>query len=282
MNLFFLAACLVLTPSAPVTASPVDTQFVQVHPQLARSARFERSPGQGRAVVLLHGLTLHLHREKGAQAHLRDWQRPGSKLVQALASEGDVYAIAYGQNVPVDAVAEAPALRAGLRRLRAAGYAEVVLLGHSAGGLIARRLVEDHPALGVTKVIQVCTPNGGCSLAKLDWLCHAQRAFVESLGKAARRQVLRTRGPRTIPEGVQFVCVIGTAAGLGDFVVSDAAQWPKDLRDQGVPAVRFWTGHFWVTRNRADARKLAELVRAEHPRWDAARVAALKKTILGD
>lgn len=279
---FFLASCLTLTPPSAVPAGPVDTLFIQAYPPPLSPMRFERSRGQTRAIVLLHGLKLHLLRENVAQAQFRDWQLPGSKLVEVLAAEGDVYAFAYSQNAPVDTVADAPALHAGLRRLRAAGYAEIVLLGHSAGGLIARRLVEDYPTSGVTKVIQVCTPNGGCSLAKLDWLCHAQRAFVESLGKSARRLSLRARGCRAIPPTVQFVCVVGTTNGFGDLVVSDAAQWPKDLRDQGIPAVRFWTGHFWVTRNRADARKLAELVRSDHPRWDTARVAALKKTILGN
>ena len=43
-----------------------------------------------------------------------------------------------------------------------------------------------------------------------------------------------------------------------------------------------WTCHFWVARNSADARKIAELVRASHPRWDATQVAAMKKKILGD
>ena len=284
MNLtLLLFAALSLTATPTAVAPPVlDVRFVQAHPVPPDPARFERSRGQTRAVVLIHGLRLRLVREKVERADFSGWQKPGSKVVQALAADADVFAFAYSQNVPVDAVAQAPALRENVRRLRAAGYAEVVLVGHSAGGLVARQLVEDYPDAGVTKVIQLCSPNAGCGYAKLDWLCQAQQAFVDSLGKATRRRCLRERGDRPIPAGVQFVCVVGSVTGVSDLVVSEAAQWPKDLRDQGVPAVRLWTGHFWVIYNRTDAQKIAELVRADHPRWDQSKVAAMKKKLLGD
>ena len=41
------------------------------------------------------------------------------------------------------------------------------LVGYSAGALIARYFVEDSPDYGVTKVIQVCAPNGGSGWGKL-------------------------------------------------------------------------------------------------------------------
>ncbi len=276
-----LALSLPLAPS-PGAAPSFAAVFVQSHPPPPSLDRFERMPSEPRAIVLLHGLQLHLHPEKAARANLSGWQKPDSKLVKALAAEGDVYAFAYSQCAPVEALAKSAVLRDGVRRLREAGYTEIVLVGHSAGGLVARQFVEDYPQAGVTKVLQVCAPNSGSGYAKLDWLCPCQRVFVESLDKRSRRQSGRERANRKIPEDVQFVCVVGNAAGVGDIIVSEASQWPKDLRDQGVPAVALWTGHFWVTRNSADARKIAELVRASHPRWDAAQVAAMKKKILGD
>jgi pimeloyl-ACP methyl ester carboxylesterase len=233
-------------------------------------------------VILVQGLKLHLQKEKVERATLASWQKPGSKLVQALSEHADVYAYAYSQNVSIDTVSQAPDLGNAIGRLRDAGYTELVLVGHSAGGVLARQFVEDHPDAGVTKVIQVCAPNDGCGYANLDWLCKAQRVFVDSLGKTVRRTCLRDRADRKIPDSVEFVCVVGDATGVGDIIVSDSAQWPRDLRDQGIPAVRWWTGHFWVTRNRADARKIAELVHTPHPRWDAAKVVMMKKKILGD
>jgi pimeloyl-ACP methyl ester carboxylesterase len=269
-------------PGAPVQPPRMETLFVQVHPVPRAAAAFEPSPGETRAVVLLHGLLPHLLSQKAERPVFRDWQKPGSKLVQALARDSDVYAFAYSQNVAVEDIVRAPGLREGVRRLRQSGYTEVVLVGHSAGGLIARQLVEDYPDTGVTKVVQVCSPNGGSGYAKLELTSKNQRTFLESLTKDARQKCLRDRCDKKIPETVQFVCVVGDGTGVGDVIVSDKAQWTKDLQDQGIPAVRLWTAHFWVTRNRADARKIAELVREDQPRWDAAKVAAMRKKIIRD
>ena len=260
----------------------LDARFQQVYPVPFGDAVVRRSAGQVRAVVLLHGFQLHIHQEKVAQASMSSWQKPESKLVVALAPEADVFAFAYSQNVPIDAVGRSPVLIESVRQLKESGYQEIVLIGHSAGGLAARHFVEDHPGSGVTRVIQICSPNTGCGYARLDWLCKNQRAFVDSLGKPVRRRAVEARADRRIPDHVEFLCVIGAVAGIGDFVVSDVSQWPKDLQEQGIPAIRWLTGHFWVTRNRADAQKIVELVRTRHPRWDAAQVAVMKKKLLGD
>ena len=260
----------------------IDIRFVQVHPEPEAPEAITRSPGQRRAVVLLHGFQPNPLTWLATRARLSGWQQSDSKLVKAMSQVGDVYAVAYSQNARVENVAHAEKLRDGIRRLREENYEEIVLLGHSAGGLIARHFVEDFPDSGVAKVIQLCSPNTGCGMARLDWLCLEQRVFVDSLGKRARRECLTQRQDRRIPPHVQFVCVVGDAAGSGDLLVSDDSQWPPDLRQQGIPAVRFWTGHFWVTYNRSDARKIAELVAEDHPRWHPAKVAAMKKKILGD
>src|SRR6266481_2076616 len=51
----------------------------------------------------------------------------------------DVFALAYSQEVGVERVAETPVLRQAVSKLKALGYREVVLVGHSAGGLVARQ-----------------------------------------------------------------------------------------------------------------------------------------------
>jgi pimeloyl-ACP methyl ester carboxylesterase len=265
------------------TPGAVDTQFVQVHPEPIDGLGWRRSVGQWRAVVLLHGLQPHpFDDSKVAQSALRDWQKPGSTLVTALTHHADVFAFAYGQNVALEEIAAEPALRIGIARLRKLGYQEVVLIGHSAGGLVARQFVEDHPTAGVTKVIQVCSPNGGSSWSKLAiGVRHSQEAFMRSLTKEGRQMCLKQRSGKRIPADVEFVCVVGMGAGFGDGVVSCQCQWTEDLQAQGIPAVPLGTTHFRAMRSPECAEKLAELVREPQRRWDAARVSGVRRQLLG-
>src|SRR5262249_35973128 len=96
-----------------------------------------------RAVVLVHGLRFHpLRRRTPATRPARhEWQEPRSELVKALAADADIYAFSYAQTVPLDAVAHSAGLREAVGQLRAAGYREIVLIGHSAGGVISRLFV---------------------------------------------------------------------------------------------------------------------------------------------
>jgi pimeloyl-ACP methyl ester carboxylesterase len=266
-----------------VGAVPVETQLVQVAPvPLPGVAAPARSPGQARAVVLIQGLLLHpIDRSAGARVQLRSWQRPASVLVRALASEADVFAFCYGQTAAVTDIAAQPDLGDCARRLRQLGYTEVVLVGFSAGGLIARQFVEDNPEAGVVRVIQVCTPNDGASLAKVPGVVGSgQKAFLQSLTKQARAQALRQRLDRRIPEGVQFVCVVGTGMVAGDGVVSARSQWPEDLQRQGVPAFRLFAEHWEILNTERAARLIARLVRDGQPRWGPAQVAAMRKRLL--
>jgi pimeloyl-ACP methyl ester carboxylesterase len=263
---------------------PVASRFEQVLPVPPPGKWLVRSPGQGRAVVLLHGLHAHpVDESKAGRPLLRDWQRPGSRLARALAEHADVFAFAYAQDVPVEVVAPRSTLRADVRALRALGYREVVLVGHSAGGLVARQLVEDFPDVGVTKVIQVCCPNGGSSWGR--WrvaVRETQEVFLVSLTKEAREEALRQRRDTRIPAGVQFVCVVGTGSGVGDGVVLRSRQWTEDLQEQGVPAVPLKVVHPTAMRSAKSASVLADLVRRPVPRWDRDRVAAERKKVLGD
>jgi hypothetical protein len=279
MSLAFplLCACVI------VGAEPVEVQFVQVAPQERPSVEWRRSSGQRRAVVLIQGLKPHpFNKDNAAKPVLRDWQKPGSPLVRRLVTDADVYAFCYGQTVAVDEIGGHPALWGGTLRLREMGYREVVAVGYSAGGVIARRLVEDYPDAGVTKVVQVCTPNAGSGWAKLNAVRKNQKPFLESLTKEERRRELKSRLDVTIPDNVEFVCVVGTGAWLGDGVVSSRSQWTPDLQAQGVPAVTVSTDHLSAVRSSVGDETIADLVRTPQPRWSQTRVAAARKAILGE
>src|SRR5438034_11741104 len=83
------------------TSSAVETRFVQVHPAHVKEAS-ERTAGQERAVVLIHGIRLHpFNSIKVGEPTFHDWQKAGSPLVKAIAKDADVFAYAYGQTAPV-------------------------------------------------------------------------------------------------------------------------------------------------------------------------------------
>jgi pimeloyl-ACP methyl ester carboxylesterase len=273
--------CLFLLGLAP--PAEVETRFEQVLPRPGMASLFPGRVGRRRAVVLIHGLYLHpFSKENAGRPLLRDWQTPRSHLAHELAKDSDVYAFAYAQNVPVDEVARGGRLLESVRFLRSLDYREIVLVGHSAGGVVARQFVEDHPEEGVTKVIQVCTPNGGSSLAKWPASCGAQRVFLQSLTKPERQQSLQARQAKRVPAGVGFVCVVGMGAGEGDGVVRRDCQWTEDLRSQGIPAVTLPVVHPQAMRSAKTARLLAELVSSALPRWSAKQVEQARKGILGE
>jgi pimeloyl-ACP methyl ester carboxylesterase len=262
----------------------VDTKFVQVAPAVKPGAAIPiRTPGQPRAVVLLHGLRIHPISDTNAlHAELSGWEEPGSPLVKALGKDADVFAFGYAQHLSVDAVARAPALRQDVSALRQVGYTEVVLVGYSAGALIAREFVEDEPACGVTKVIQVCAPNGGSNWGKFTaGVRQSQEPFLLSLTKEARQSALRDRADRRIPPAVEFVCVVGTFGRVGDGFVRSDCQWTRDLQDQGVPAVVLHTPHVGAMKSKAVAATLAELIREPQPRWSAMQVEGARLRLFG-
>jgi pimeloyl-ACP methyl ester carboxylesterase len=269
-----------LSMLAVLSADP-EMRFVQVAP--AAGETLVRTPGQTRAVVLIHGLHVHtLANNKVPQADFASWQQPGSLLVQTLAQDSDVFAFSYGQTVPVDVIPKLPNLRDALHALRELGYREVVLVGHSAGGLIARQFVEDDPDCGVTKVVQVCAPNVGSAWAVLkNGVCPSQKTFVGSLTKKERSLLLQERADKQIPEAVQFVCVVGTGLVTGDGLVSTRSQWPEDLQQRGIPAVPIGTAHAFTVRGSKGVKLLAELVREPQPRWGPDQVHAMRKRLWG-
>jgi pimeloyl-ACP methyl ester carboxylesterase len=280
------AALVLAAPPGFTGAPPVAARFAQVVPDRGEDEdRWERSEGKTRAVVLIQGLSMHpISSAKVVRPEYTRWQRPDSTLAKALGRDSDVYAFAYGQNVEVDVIAGEARLREWVWQLRALGYREVVLVGFSAGALIARQFVEDYPAAGVTKVIQVCPPNGGSDWSKAEFAVRSNQApFLRSLTKGARRAAVERRADRKIPDGVEFVCVVGMMAkGIGgDGVVSAESQWTTDLQAQGVPAVRVAATHLTVMKSSEAIDRIVEFVRAPQPRWSAGAVAVGRKVVLG-
>jgi pimeloyl-ACP methyl ester carboxylesterase len=272
------ALCALLAASP----SPVDTRFAQVAPSAHEIAAFARTLGQGRAVILIHGLRIHPISKLGiVHAAFSDWQKEESELVRQLARDNDVFAFAYAQTAAADEVADAPDLSDSVRRVRLLGYREVVLVGYSAGGVIARNFVEDNPDAGVTKVVQVCAPNAGSGWASLPPLCRQQAEFLRSLTKQTRLRALGARAGVLLPQQVEFVCIVGTGTGIGDGLVSKHSQWTDELQRQGVPAVAVSDTHWHVLHGKKGVELIAELVRDPQPRWDPARVATARREILG-
>jgi pimeloyl-ACP methyl ester carboxylesterase len=275
MATFLLA--LLTAPSVPT--STVEVLFVKVGPN-ARVV--SRTAGQQRAVVLIHGLALHpISKERVAKAELRSWQKPDSTLVKEISRHADVYSLAYGQTVAVESIAMSPRLLEHLRGLKKAGYRDIILVGHSAGGLIARYLVEDNPEIGITKVIQVCCPNGGSNWAALKMARPVQAAFLASLTHSAREKLLQQRKEKRIPAAIDFACVIGCVHLGGDGVVSCKSQWSEDLQAQGIPAHSLRATHWDAVRSAKGAELLDRLIREPHKRWDERAVREARKKLLG-
>ena len=282
MDMLFLLLAVGVGVNPVGNSEPVETRFHQVHP-IAREVAMERTPGRARAILLLHGLRVHpISNAKVYEPQFHDWQLPGSVLVKGLGRDADVFAYAYGQNTRVEKIADMPALAQAVGKLRFLGYQEIVLLGHSTGGVVARLFVEDQPRGGVTKVIQVCAPNDGSSLAKLNFsVARDQEPFLNSLTKKERLLWNEIREDKKIPAHVDFLCVVGASGPYGDGMVSCKSQWSPDLQKQGIPAVRLVTTHLTVLRAPKTVEKVIELVREDHPRWSPEKVQSMRKAIVG-
>lgn len=254
---------------------------VQAAP-LQQNGTWTRTPKHTQAVVLIHGFHWHVLNASVPKAELRPWQKPDSTIVRELSKNADVFVFAYGQNVPLDVVVKDSKLGISVAQLRKLGYSDIALVGHSAGGLIARHFVEDHPDAGVTKVIQVCAPNGGSALAKLT-APKSQKQFMECLTIASRQKCLEERADKFIPEQVQFVCVVARMdpKSKTDGVVQCAAQWTADLQRQGVPAICVTGSHREVVRESKLVETLATLIREKQERWPPQRIIEAKREILG-
>lgn len=258
------------------TAEPkIEWRLDQVGP--ARDI-YARTDGQTRAVILLHGFIFHFKDASVKKPGSRDWQKPNSLLVKTLEKDSDVFSFGYGQNASLSDIIKHGGIKESIEAVKKLGYKEIVLVGHSAGGLIAREYVEDHPDCGVTKVMQICSPNAGTPKADIE-VNGSQQAFLDSLTEAARKKCLESRAKILFPEKIEFLCILGHLEGANDTdgTVPCACQWPEDLRKQGVPVYPIALGHNKVTRTQQGADLIAKLVRDKQPRWKPEQVEATVK-----
>ncbi len=256
----------------------VESKFEQVAPAPVEAGKVVRSKEQNRAVVLLHGFRPYPNEEAVVHADFRDWQKAGSLLVKELAKDSDVFSFAYAQNEAIDAIVASTGLSRAVGQLRAAGYRDIVLMGHSAGALVARQFVEDNADSGVTKLVQVCPPNGGSQLAAIDSL-KAQRAFLDCLTPEGRQKCLKERAAKKVPESIQFVCILSNYAGESDGLVRCDCQWTPDLQLQGVPVVSIKVVHNMVPRFPKGIEAMAAAVRQDQPRWKPEKVRQVKSEL---
>jgi hypothetical protein len=278
-----------MTPSLPLVvaalvapAVELPTELWQVAPE--RKGAFAINPPRtrDRAALLIPGLKIHPFRPSYAtKPDLREYQQPNSDLVRALAKDADVFAFGYAQTVPLDAVAMSPGLRAAVARLKQAGYEEITLIGHSAGGVIARVFTEGNPDSGVTKVITVASPHLGADLASLRvGYPKVQAPFVESLAPAVRTRAV---GSGKIDDKIQVACVVCKVKRIeNDWLVKLPSQWPEDCRRAGVPAVLVQTDHWHAMLAPQSVKVISELAREKLTRWTPDEVEKAAKVLFRD
>ena len=271
-------------PGGPtVTATvPVPTEFWQICPEpFAVGAPFRKTGD--RAVVLIHGLMVHpLNADAARHPYPHDWQHPEGDLVRGLAGGFDVYGYSYAQTRAIDEPGFLRGLGRGVLVLKAAGYREIVLVGHSAGGVIARRFVEQYPKAGVTKVLSVAAPHHGSGLARIPFgVPLAQRPFIRSLAPAAREDACRGC-PKLNPQ-VEFCCIVCKLSwAAGDTVVAADSQWPVDLCAQGIPAVVVPVSHMDAVKDEQAVRAIVSLAQNRIIRWTPDQVARGRRVLFGD
>ncbi len=278
-----------LTAIAVVLAAPcpeLPTELWQVAPDGGGKpwTASNQPPSKSRAVVLIPGLFIHpLRPALAARPDRRDWMEPKSDLVKTLAKDFDVYSFGYAQTVPLEEVVQSPGLRDAVARLRKAGYKDIVLVGHSAGGLIAKQFVELYPDAGVTKVVAVASPFAGSELATLKvGYPKIQAPFVQSLTPEARAEATR-QNTRAVGKDVEIVCVVCKIKRVEtDGLVFIRSQWPDDLQQLGVPAVLCPINHFEVMLNAGSVKTVAELAREKLTRWSADEVEKARKVLYGE
>jgi pimeloyl-ACP methyl ester carboxylesterase len=233
-----------------------------------------------KAVLLIPGLQLHLLRpEKCREPEQHDWQRARSNLVRELSPDFDVYALGYTQCQPLDAVSLSFGMRSTVAALKAAGYREIVLVGHSAGGIISRQFIERFPNSGVTKVIQVTAPNAGSDYATIGLgIPKTQLPFLRSLAPDFRLSA--TPSTLKLPSNVDFVCLVCQGGNRrSDTIVDFDSQWSADLQNQGVPAVLVASYHNEAVKAEAPVKAIGILAREKLVRWSPDETATAKRIL---
>lgn len=284
-----LTSVLITTLLSPVVQLP--TAVWQVAP--LQIAKFEGEPlemkiTKTRAALLVPGLLLHpIRPERATRPEMHDWVTAKADLVQQLSRDFDVYAFGYAQTLPVDAVAISTGLHQAVEKLRLAKYEQIVVISHSAGGIIARHYVDLHPNSGIKKVIQVGSPNAGSELANLTVsIPKAQSApfikvqvpFLQSLSKKYRAEV----AAKELPGDLEFCCVVCKVPRLpGDTMVSLDSQWPAEFQKQGIPATLVSVTHFEAMKAPHSVQTIVELARENLVRWTPEQVEQGRSVLFG-
>jgi pimeloyl-ACP methyl ester carboxylesterase len=274
---------MVIVAPAPVLTLP--TNVLPLAPvDLKGKSTLTPDNRKTRAAVLLHGLHLWpIRQDKISRPEPHEWQKPRGDLVRTLAPDFDVFGFCYAQTTPIDAVAHAAQLRNLVDELKRTGYKDIVLIGHSAGGVVSRLFAERYPTAGVTKVIQVCAPNQGSDLANISvGYPKIHTAFIRSMSPELRTESL-VRNAAKIPDGLQFVSVVVKLPGFaGDGLLSPETQWPEDLQKQGTPAARTVTHHNDGMKTAGSVRVIAELAREKLVRWTPEQVEQARRVLVGE
>lgn len=254
------------------------TEFRQVAPERKGTDTANPPRSKDRAVLLIPGLKIHPFKPSNAmRPEIRDYQQPGSELVRTLAKASDVFAFGYAQTMSLDDVARSPGLLAAVTEMKKAGYTEIVLVGHSAGGVIARVFAETHPDSGVTKVITVAAPHCGSEIANLKvGYPKVQAAFVESLSPEARTRA----GFGKIHDKLQMACIVCKLKPIDfDGLVGIRSQWPEECRKAGVPAALVQVDHWHAMLNTASITVIADLTKQKLVRWSEDEAEQARKVL---
>ena len=267
---------------APFIDIPMDFWGIAPSVPMKQMPALERK--RDRAVVLIHGLKAQVFSpERAEYPDPHNFQKPRSELVKALSDDFDVFGVSYAQVGPVDWVTASPILREGIKALRFAGYKEIILVGHSAGGIIARKFVEMNPASGITKVIAVASPYLGSGWAKLpnQLLPKSQVVFIRSLLPDVREECTRNCTTK-LPEDFQFCCVVCKLPRLdSDTTVGVDSQWPRDLQKLGIPVTLVNCNHFDAMKCEKGVQAVVELAKGKVVRWTPAEVEKAQRIIFG-
>lgn len=283
MLLSLVVAVAVCADPAPCE---VATELWQVAPDTCSKpwTAPEKPSAKARAVVLLPGLFIHpIQPARASKPWRRDWQEPNSELVKALVPDFDVFAFGYAQTIALDEIAKSSGMHDAITRLRKAGYRDIVLVGHSAGGVIARQFVESYPNAGVTKVIAVAAPFAGVELATVKvGYPKVQAPFIQSLAPEARTAAAKAN-KNALGKDVPLACVVCKLKLVEtDGLVPTRSQWPDDLQKCGAPIVQSSASHFLVMHNSAAVKTIAQLAHEKLARWSPEETERARKVLFGE
>lgn len=274
----------VVTALAVFSFSPaqeLSTALWQIVPHAEGEVRALNVTRQ-KAVLCIPGLYPHpIQPSKALAPEKHPWFEPRAPLLAALAPDFDVYALGYAQTLPLDAVASSSGMRSAVARLKRAGYREIVLIGHSAGGIVAHQFAERYPDSGVTKIIPVAAPYLGSDLAEIGFgLPKTQVAYIKSIAPQPRREATALLTP--LPKHIDICCVSCKITYLtNDILVNLESQWPPEVRRHGIPTTLVGVNHFDALKAPQAVEQVTLLAKSRLTRWNEEDVARAEKVLFG-